>query len=106
MAGRIAREEQQTLDEPTLLDLEREASELCERVERLTSDPRFCTDTASRENLLQLQAAAERRLQALQVLASDDREPEETRVCRLEQLIKALQCSVEYFLPGEAELAL
>ncbi len=106
MAGQLDQKDPQTLGQPTLRDLEREASALCARVERLTSDPRFCTDTASRESLLQLQAAAERRIQALQVLESSNREPEETRLCRLEQLIKALECSIDYFLPGEAELAL
>ncbi|MGI9260200.1 MAG: hypothetical protein ACR2QQ_15315 [Gammaproteobacteria bacterium] len=106
MAGQLEQEDPKALDQPTLSDLEREASTLCARVERLTSDPRLCTDTASRESLLQLQAATERRNQALQVLESLSREPEETRLCRLEQLIKALECSLDYFRPGEAELAL
>lgn len=106
MAGQLEQEDPQALDQPTLRDLEREASTLCERVERLTRDARFHSDSTSRESTLQLEAAAERRNQALQVLESLSREPEETRLCRLEQLIKALECSLDYFRPGEAELAL
>jgi hypothetical protein len=106
MAGWPEKEHSQTLDQPTLHDLEREASVLCERIERLTRDTRFCSDSASRESALQLQAAAERRTQALLVLESGSREPEEIRLCRLEQLINALECSLDYFRPGEAELAL
>ena len=105
MAGQLDQKDPRTADQPSLHDLEREASALCERVGRLTSDPQFCTDTASRESLLQLQAAAERRSQALKVLESCSPEPEETRLCRLEQLIKALECSLDYFRPGEAKLA-
>ncbi len=104
MAGQLDRKDLHTPDHPTLRDLAEVASVLCERVDRLTSDARSQGDIPSRERALQLQAAAERRAQALNALESCSSEPEETRLCRLEQLIKALECSLDYFRPGEAEL--
>ena len=106
MAGQLNRDHPETSDYSALRELERAASALCERVERLTHDARNQNDNPSRESALQLEAATERRAQALQLLESSAREPDETRLCRLQQIINALECSLDYFRPSEAELAL
>lgn len=105
MAGQPDRDHPDTSDYPSLRELETEASALCERIERLTSAARFRGEMNSRESELQLEAASERRAQAKRLLQSRSREPNETRLCRLEQLIKALECSLDYFRPGEVERA-
>lgn len=82
--------------------LEKMIGVLCEHTEKLSDDVRARGKGASRETDFQLQAFDERRMQALEVLSLQTREPCETRIARLEKLVEALDCSRTYFRPHEA----
>lgn len=84
--------------------LEKMIGVLCEHTEKLSDGVRARGKGASRETDFQLQAFDERRTQALQVLKVHTREPDETRIARLEKLVEALNCSRSYFRPNEADV--
>jgi len=102
MATTLHREDPETVARLELRALERMVSALCEHTEQLSHDVRTHSERESRETDFQLQAFEERRTQALRVLKVHTREPDETRIARLEKLVEALNCSRSYFRPNEA----
>jgi succinate dehydrogenase flavin-adding protein (antitoxin of CptAB toxin-antitoxin module) len=100
MATILDQQDTETTARLELRALERMLGVLCEHIERLTHDARSRGELASREADLQLQAFAERRTQAVQLLHTDASEPQEQRIARLERVVEALDCSLAYFRPG------
>jgi hypothetical protein len=103
------RPEKQKTESPARLELrslERMIDALCEHIERLTLDARSRGELATREHNLQLEAFAERRTQALQILKTVTCESHETCISRLERLMEALECSRAYFLSSQADSVL
>jgi len=103
MAAILDQQDPETTARLELRALERMLGVLCEHIERLTHDARSRDKLASRETDLQLQAFAERRMQAVQLLQTDASEPQEQRIARLERVVEALDCSLAYFRPGGAD---
>jgi hypothetical protein len=85
--------------------LEKMIGALCRHTEQLVADAQSRGSLNAREAALQLEAFAERRTQAEQLLAADSHEPAETRIARLERLAQALDSSRAYFRAGEPEAA-
>ncbi|HEX7081662.1 MAG TPA: hypothetical protein VF329_11660 [Gammaproteobacteria bacterium] len=83
--------------------LERMIAALCRHTARLAREAGHRGELDSREADLQLQAFAERRAQALELLKAPSSEPCEIRIARLERLVEALDQSREFFRPAEAD---
>lgn len=77
--------------------LEKMVRALCRHTEQLSREADARGELDSREAELQLEAFAERRGEAAQVLEPGAREPHALRVSRLEKLVEALECSRAYF---------
>ena len=77
--------------------LEKMVRALCRHIEQLSREADARGELDSREAELQLEAFAERRGEAAQVLEPEAREPYALRVSRLEKLVEALECSRAYF---------
>ena len=78
--------------------LEKMLNALCKHTVQLILEARSRgSDLESREADFQLQAFAERRAQAMELLKDGSREPPEIRIARLERLIDAVDRSRAYF---------
>ena len=77
--------------------LERMVRALCEHTEQLLAEARARGALESREADLQMLAFGERRTEAMRLLDSTSGWTE-SRIARLEQLVKALDCSRAFFL--------
>lgn len=78
--------------------LERMVRALCEHTEQLLAEARARGALESREADLQMLAFGERRTEAMRLLDSTASGWTESRIARLEQLVKALDCSRAFFL--------
>lgn len=77
--------------------LEQMLRAICRHTEQLTREAESKGELGSREAALQLEAFAERRAQAMEVLGDATGEPYEVRIARLEKLVDALDSSRTYF---------
>lgn len=77
--------------------LERMARALCEHSRQLLAAARARGALTSREANLQVEVFAERCTQAGELLQSVDMPVQESRIAKLEKLIRALECSRGYF---------
>lgn len=77
--------------------LEKMIRALCRHTEQLSREAEARGRLESREAELQLEAFAERRADAAQLLEAGASEPHPIRIARLEKLVEALECSRAYF---------
>ncbi|MEJ0099225.1 MAG: hypothetical protein WDO12_05535 [Pseudomonadota bacterium] len=78
--------------------LRKMARALCEHTRQMVATARARGLLKSKEELLQFQVFAERRVQLLELLLTDIPEVEESRMARLEKLISAIGLSRTYFM--------
>jgi len=80
-----------------LLALKKLIAARCRQIEVLARTAFARSEADAREREFQFQVFAERRTQAMDQMVGASGEPAESRAARLERLLRALECSLEYF---------